>query len=207
MTCPDEFINCDPNKSLDQASLSSDDKVEETQSAGEEIRFLRSPGSLHRTSSQPTLKPIPRSSQPRLTGSTSSSFTSSGNTYVYSIPPPNKVHITDTLDTYDIPNKIYQDAWYSKAIDAPEGPREYAGLLYYLKGGNGLNVLEEWKNGGSQGREAEINISHRWKSCVSSAGWEYASSPPSPREARRWLTTPTGQRPVRKDPHSQVSRS
>lgn len=152
------------------------------------------------------MKPIPRSSQPRFTGSDLSSFTSSGNTYAYSILPPNKAHITDTLDAYDIPNKIYQDAWYSKAIDAPEAPREYAGLLYYLKGGNGLNILEEWGSGGSQGRKAEININRRWKSLVPSAGWEYASSPPSLREAKRWLTKTAGQQLVQRDPHSQVRR-
>lgn len=165
--------------------------------------------SLQRASSQPTLKPIPRSSHPRLPGSISSSFGFSGNAYVYSIPPPTKVHVMDTLHVHDIPSKIYQDAWYSRAIDAPEAPREYAGLLYHLKGGKGLNTLEKWSIGGSQstsGRETETNIKRRRKSLIPTAGWEYASSPPSPREVRRWLTTAVGQQPVKQDPRSQVSR-
>lgn len=208
---PDEVTNVPQNEEIEQAPLSSGERFD-MQDTSVDIPTVYWSSSSQKISSQPTVKPILRSSHLRLSGSLQSSLASSSNAYIYSIPPPTKVQVMDTLDTYGLPSKIYQDPWYSKAIDAPDAPREYAGLLYHLKGGNGVSVLEEWSVDGSlstlkgKGRETANNLKRRRKSLAPSAGWEYASSPPSPREVRRWLTTGAGQQLAKLDPRSQVSQ-
>ncbi|KAH7930979.1 hypothetical protein BV22DRAFT_1053576 [Leucogyrophana mollusca] len=104
---------------------------------------------------------------------------------VYTIPPPSVSALLGSAEDYGIPSQIYRNPFYSKKSDAPDHPREYAGLLYHLKGGDGLDTLQDWQN--------------TWESCpnvkgrdilISSyvvGGWEYAGCPPSIREAKRWL--------------------
>ncbi|KAF8122368.1 hypothetical protein EV363DRAFT_1182775, partial [Boletus edulis] len=69
---------------------------------------------------------------------------------------------------------------HSKKVDVPDGPREYAGLLYRLKG-RGLDALEEW-----QASEGHISSAPKdTRLSVSCGGWEYASTPPSVREVKK----------------------
>lgn len=117
------------------------------------------------------------------------------SSYEYGTRPPSTSALIASMQDHHLPQKLYQMAHYSKENDAPEKPREYAGLLYHLKGGEGLNVLDEWDSGhdsinihagkclapDAKGK----NVPYRWP--ARSAGWEFASSPPSPREVRRWL--------------------
>ena len=80
---------------------------------------------------------------------------------------------------------MYRNPYYSRRADAPEHPREYAGLLYHLQGGDGLDILEDWKSHDSQlhvGRNE-----HLLKSTYMSWGWEYAALPPSRTQAKKWL--------------------
>ncbi|KAI0651854.1 hypothetical protein C8Q79DRAFT_935176 [Trametes meyenii] len=107
------------------------------------------------------------------------------NTYVYAFPPPTPSELIESTDQVGIPRKVYRDPYYSKEGDAPERPREYAGLVFHLKGGDGVSTLDEWKNEDAN-RPAtgplprHLNAAGVW-------GWEYASSPPSARQARKWL--------------------
>lgn len=113
--------------------------------------------------------------------------------YTYAITPPSISDLMASMQDYHLTDRVYRMAYYSKEHDAPEKPREYAGLLYHLKGGEGLNVLEEWdcRTGNnthaskSHVNAKEKNVPRRWPAF--STGWEFASSPPSPREVRRWL--------------------
>jgi len=73
--------------------------------------------------------------------------------YVYSPAPPSTSELLISIEQYNIQSKVYRDPHYSKEIDAPEKPKEYAGLLYHLKGGQGPGILEEW------GHEAGASIS------------------------------------------------
>ena len=130
------------------------------------------------------------------------------NTYLYRIQPPTAAELLGSTDQYGIPSKVYRDPYYSKEIDAPEKPREFAGLVFHLKGGDGIANLEEWKT-------EEIMTSVRGAPpCAPDrtgvGGWEYASTPPSVREVRKWLKEERGRlnaRPARKKDTSQVSPS
>lgn len=87
------------------------------------------------------------------------------------------------MNYYGIPSKVYQNPYYSIESDAPERPREYAGLVFHLKGGIGVSVLEDFQSG----VVSEPSTSGQVLSGVGVHGWEYASLPPSVREVRKWL--------------------
>ncbi|KAI0275058.1 hypothetical protein BC834DRAFT_965498 [Gloeopeniophorella convolvens] len=115
------------------------------------------------------------------------------NAFVYAVTPPNTSELLSALESYGLPNKIYQDPYYSKAGDAPERPWEFAGLVYRLKKGDGLSVLEEWKSDSLVDSSAKIapvedrNVFQDRFDKTGVGGWEYAGAPPGVKEARRWL--------------------
>ncbi|KAI0669901.1 hypothetical protein C8Q78DRAFT_976102 [Trametes maxima] len=107
------------------------------------------------------------------------------NVYVYAFPPPTPSELVESTDQVGIPRKVYRDPYYSRESDAPERPREYAGLVFHLKGGVGISTLEEWKEEdadppGAGHLPRRLNSAGIW-------GWEYASSPPSIKQVRKWL--------------------
>jgi DNA polymerase zeta len=119
------------------------------------------------------------------------------NAFVYAIIPPPASELLSSLESRGLPSKIYQDPHYSRANDVPERPWEFAGLVYRLKKGDGLSSLEEWepssttallaKNASAEDRNVFQDRFDR----TGVGGWEYASTPPSVREVRRWLTSTT----------------
>lgn len=115
------------------------------------------------------------------------------NAYVYAVSPPSLFELSNTLDVHNIPNKLYKGPYYSINSDAPDNPREYAGLLYHLQGGDGLGSLEEW--GGDKPRDTNDPITSVFMRKVEVSvlgGWEFAGSPPNPKEVKRWLTSDIG---------------
>jgi DNA polymerase zeta len=117
------------------------------------------------------------------------------NAFVYNIAPPLASELILSLESRGLPSKLYQDPYYSKAEDVPERPWEFAGLVYRLKKGDGLSVLEEWEPTSAQeslttGTPVEDrNVFEERFDRIGVGGWEYASSPPSVREVRKWLTS------------------
>ncbi|KAI1797881.1 hypothetical protein LXA43DRAFT_969080 [Ganoderma leucocontextum] len=145
-------------------------------------------GSSHLTPGRPmatrpssqsmTLSPVP------------SSLHYGQNVYVYASRPPTSTELIGSTDRYGIPRKMYRDPWYSKETDAPERPREYAGLVFHLKGGEGIGNLEDWKSG-----ESALSASGdpaRPLDPTGVGGWEYASTPPTVRQVRKWLKEQKG---------------
>ncbi|CCM07100.1 uncharacterized protein FIBRA_09427 [Fibroporia radiculosa] len=132
---------------------------------------------------------VPRSSSSYRTQTqmiTPASLASRSHEYVYAQQPPSTSQLLNSIEEYGIPNKIYTDPYYSSASDVPDRPREYAGLVFNLKGGESLSNLEEWAP-----QSGNINDSG---SAIGAPlddtdvyGWEYASSPPTPQQIRRWL--------------------
>lgn len=124
----------------------------------------------------------------------SSSFNPS---YVYANKPPSSSDLQSSIEDYDIPSKIYRNPYYSNEDDAPERPREYAGLVFHLKGGDGVASLEDWVNdfqGLFISDEKEI-----WPSDMAydgMYGWEYASRPPTRKQTIRWLKLHTATQPA-----------
>lgn len=112
--------------------------------------------------------------------------TTNQNRYVYSVQPPSKSDLKDQLQARGLPSKIYQLPYYSKDCDIPEGSKEYAGLVYNLKGGQGIATLEEWSTGESKKKSDDSKFG---LDVVGIGGWEYASHPPSVKEVRISLVT------------------
>ncbi len=128
--------------------------------------------SSHITSSRPLGTPFPR-----IKAQASTSI----RVYTYAATPPSVSELLSSLQAHGIPTKIYQDPWYSIESDAPEHPREYAGLVYHLKGGTGTSILKEWSST-EDTTQKDIKLHPDGIS-----GWEYASAPPSAKAVRRWL--------------------
>ncbi|TFK41148.1 hypothetical protein BDQ12DRAFT_697053 [Crucibulum laeve] len=105
------------------------------------------------------------------------------NRYVYTVAPPSVSELQESLESLDIPIKIYRSAYYSKNSDAPGKPQEYAGLRYHLKGREGISGLEEWDTGS----ETKAVVASDQFDPDGIGGWEYASTPPSAKEVRKWL--------------------
>ncbi|KNZ79546.1 DNA polymerase zeta catalytic subunit [Termitomyces sp. J132] len=105
--------------------------------------------------------------------------------YEYSSAPPSLSILRDTMDDHELPAKIYQPPHYSSSLDIPERPKEYAGLVYRLKGGHGITHLDPWDDDGDA-FDLFLLSSH------GIGGWEYSSSPPSNKEIRRWLVEDEG---------------
>lgn len=133
---------------------------------------------------------------PRLTLSPAGKTTS----FIYAAKPPTAVELVATTDHYNVPGKIYQAPYYSNESDAPERPREYAGLVFDLKGGTGIANLEEWKSEEGPGLDMR---SMGGPSGV--CGWEYASLPPGLSEVRKWLKENKAVTLQKKERSSQVS--
>lgn len=114
------------------------------------------------------------------------SLYSGRNCYVYTCAPPTAVELVESTEQVGIPSKIYRDPYYSEKSDAPERPREYAGLVFHLKGGDGVANLEVWKEDESA---PSMVTGHRAQEfdATGVSGWEYASTPPSAKQAQKWL--------------------
>lgn len=118
------------------------------------------------------------------------------NAFIYAIAPPPASELLSRLESCGLPNKIYQDPHYSRAEDVPERPWEFAGLVYRLKKGDGLGVLEEWERSlttaellAERTSAEDRNVFQDRFDRTGVGGWEYASAPPSVREVRRWITS------------------
>lgn len=126
------------------------------------------------------------------------------NAFVYAIIPPPASELLSSLESRGLPNKIYQDPHYSRAKDVSERPWEFAGLVYRLEKGDGLSILEEWEPSlitvplEKYATAKDRNVFQDRFDRTGVGGWEYASTPPSVREVRRWLTSTTQARLCKK---------
>jgi DNA polymerase zeta len=110
------------------------------------------------------------------------------NRYVYSPRAPTVSELKDQVQILGLPSKIYQVPYYSKDCDIPEASKEYAGLTYRLKGGQGISWLEEWST--NQSPTSVLMSFEKFElNCIGVGGWEYAGHPPSVKEVRRSLAT------------------
>ncbi|KAI0724555.1 hypothetical protein C8T65DRAFT_704388 [Cerioporus squamosus] len=127
------------------------------------------------------------------------------NAYIYRTQPPTAAELVGSTDHYGIPSKVYRDPYYSKESDAPERPREYAGLVFHLKGGDGIINLDEWKSDESAPSVRGTPSCALDRTGVD--GWEYAGAPPSVKQVRKWLKEQKGRldaRPARAKDSSQI---
>ncbi|KAF4337016.1 DNA polymerase zeta subunit [Fusarium beomiforme] len=120
------------------------------------------------------------------------------NPQVHLVPslPPSAAVVVSTLKEHDIPDVIYQDAYYSKEKDVPGRMREYAGKEFRLES-NTLPFLPEFDPTGtapaSYGLKfntydkniEELQYERQRKRC-SLRSWEYANPPPAYQEVEDW---------------------
>ncbi|KAL0951176.1 hypothetical protein HGRIS_007907 [Hohenbuehelia grisea] len=129
--------------------------------------------------------------QPNLSGSRKT------NDFQYCHSPPSRQELLNTLESSGLASKIYRDPFYSKEKDAPNRAREYAGLVYRLKGGFGLDTVEPWDDTYTAHSSASRSPSSSLHNS-GVGGWEYAGYPPNLARIEDWLTA---------NPHkSQLSR-
>jgi DNA polymerase zeta len=127
------------------------------------------------------LPTVPQTLSFQLTKAYQQCTISGKNCYSYSDVPPSKAELT-SLEIHKLPTKLYQSPFYSNEADTPERSREFAGLVYYLKG-RGISSLEEFETA-SGSQESPIPQRLRFELQL---GWEYAAVPPSGKFIRRWL--------------------
>ena len=110
--------------------------------------------------------------------------------YEYAPKPPSVQELVATTDGHGIPNKVYQEVYYSKEADAPDHAKEYAGILFRIRGGTGLSTLEEWDGEDETPTPGLLKRQKgplRLPRIVGVRGWEYNRCPPSRREIQSWL--------------------
>jgi DNA polymerase zeta len=107
------------------------------------------------------------------------------STYAYTTAPPKASELVLNVEAHGLHQRLYRAPWYSDPDDAPDGPREFAGLVYHLKGGDGVEILEEWL----LDTNAELTTQPAY---TPSSGWEFQGQPPTAREARLWIMNAQG---------------
>lgn len=120
------------------------------------------------------------------------SVTDASASFAYAHKPPSRAIVVSTMEDFDQPLKIYRNPLYSKASDAPEKPREYAGLVYHLKGGTGLGILDNWSEvADMDGDNYGLRPNDRPQALRAHfvQGWEYTGVPPGFREVVKWART------------------
>ena len=117
------------------------------------------------------------------------------NRYIYSASPPSMSDLKESFESFGLPSKTYQAPFYSKDTDIPEMAKEYGGLTYRLKGGQGIASLTEWASNDKLGQSSTSNLEF---DTTGIGGWEYASHPPSVLEVRRSVATIDAQSKERK---------
>ena len=124
------------------------------------------------------------------------------NRYDYSAPPPSSWDLKQSLQMLGLADKIYQAPYYSNDSDIPEIPKEFAGLVYRLKGGQGIATLDEWSTEKASDIINSPDVSHHLNG-TGIGGWEYAGHPPSVKEVRLFLDCGAKEKRA-KDLRSQV---
>jgi len=132
-------------------------------------------------------------------------MTSGANAYLYRQFPPSRTDLIAKIGALKLQTKIYRPPFYSNEADISERSREFAGLVYHLKGGKSTAFLEEFVPVTPVSESAQL--SYNYSRFEVHSGWEFASFPPSRRVIRQWLKYEMVFRKKlsnRKTPRSQV---
>ncbi|KND90320.1 DNA polymerase zeta catalytic subunit [Tolypocladium ophioglossoides CBS 100239] len=118
-------------------------------------------------------------------------------TLVFAPPPPSLIECV-AMSGYNLPDVIYQDAFYSEEKDVPERKREYAGREYRLDS-NTIPFLPQFDPAGSSLAASGVaqapalgksslnqQLDQQRRDC-SWKSWEFALSPPSCQSVKVWL--------------------
>ncbi|KAL2017597.1 hypothetical protein VTK56DRAFT_1917 [Thermocarpiscus australiensis] len=119
--------------------------------------------------------------------------------FILNNPPPSTEEVCSTMQSYGLPDVIYQDAFYSDDNDVPPRPREYAGKEYRLDG-NTTPYLPDFDATGQSPAtfgikpelgpdlsEMELAYEKQQQQCTLRS-WEIAQLPPTFAEVSMWWT-------------------
>ena len=206
----------DWNGQLDEGVLFSVDKEVDIENAAEQPHVLS--GNLSEKNSQdqilvqsPILIAERRSSlitarAVQLSKAFDTCKATNTNRYIYSVSPPSVPDLKESFESFGLPSKTYQAPYYSKDADVPEMAKEYGGLTYHLKGGQGIAALTEWASNNEFHQNSTSNLEF---DSTGIGGWEYASHPPSAQEVRRSVASIDAQSTAERNKgklQSQVSK-
>ncbi|KAK8023998.1 DNA polymerase family B [Apiospora rasikravindrae] len=117
--------------------------------------------------------------------------------FIFATPPPSAKAVLSTMQANNLPDVIYQDAYYSNDKDVPQRMREYAGQEFRLES-NTIPYLPDFDGmGGSAATfgikletsslrpSDEENYKRKRREC-SFRSWEFSQPPPSCLEVERW---------------------
>ncbi|KAI0033173.1 hypothetical protein K488DRAFT_48291 [Vararia minispora EC-137] len=155
-------------------------------------------GAIPPTGRQNVALPVFQTQSPRVFSKLAKK--ASRNVYQYRPGPPPVRSLLASLGDFGLPSKVYRNPYYSRAEDAGDVPWEFSGLTYHLKGGDGLDVLEEWGSSPLATLPETRNLFLDWFDHVATGGWEYIYSPPGAQEVRRWLKSDAGRAEQIKNP-------
>lgn len=117
---------------------------------------------------------------------------------VFATLPPDATHVSQSQREMNVPDVIYQDAYYRKEQDVPARPREYAGREYRLES-NTLPFLPEFDPSATSqavydGKRDEPLDQTAYKRELRYQGkqsqwrsWDFAQPPPTFAEVETWL--------------------
>lgn len=112
--------------------------------------------------------------------------------------PPSSHSVKSTMQSYSLPQVIYQDAFYSKEIDVPDRAREWAGREFRLEALSVPYLPEFDPSGNSEASfgeklgilpdrlKEEISYQRRRDGCALQS-WELEKPPPTYAEVKKWL--------------------
>lgn len=124
-------------------------------------------------------------------------WSGSSTMFLVNTPPPSLEEVCSTMQSYGLPDVIYQDAYYSKDDDVPPRPREYAGREYRLDG-NSVPYLPNFDPTGQSlatfGVKPELSTDlaemetayEKQQDQCSLRSWEIAEPPPTFAEVSKW---------------------
>jgi DNA polymerase zeta len=114
--------------------------------------------------------------------------------------PPTREEVVETMQDFDLPQVIYQDAYYSNESDVPERAREWAGREFKLESltvpylpdfdATGLSAATYGEKPGTVVDKAkEESIFQKRRRLCGFRSWEIGMPPPTNLEILDWLRT------------------
>ena len=99
------------------------------------------------------------------------------------LAPPSLRDVTDSMESRGLPSVVYQEPFYSSALDVPPRAKMFAGRMFSLKG-NGVGDLPDFEL--SKPETAKWLKSKRRDAEQTQFGWEFGLPPPTRKKVCAW---------------------
>jgi len=142
---------------------------------------------------------------------------SNSRIFAFSTRPPHATDVISTMEQFDLPPVIYQDAYYSKESDVPERAREYAGREFKLESltvpflahfdaiGSSAATFGE-KPGVVLDKAKDELVHQKRRRACKLRSWEIGESPPTLEEVLDWAAVEDARSTARAVKHDAQSK-